>query len=361
MQNIEINASTPYTVHLGTWLLEKVGEITREANGGARAAVITDETVSDLYAGIVVKSLSDANYRVSTFAFEPGEGRKNLETYAEALEFLAAAQLSRTDVVVAVGGGVVGDLAGFVAATYMRGIDFVQVPTTLLAMVDSSVGGKCAVDLRGGKNLAGAFWQPKAVIADLGCLATLSDEQFRDGTGEIIKHAAIADANLFSALEEMPLTLQTLNDHLAYVEAVVSRNIQIKSAVVSMDEKEGGARKLLNFGHTIGHAVEALEEYGLGHGSCVAIGMCTIARATNRAGSCDDAVPQRIEALCRAHGLPVATDRKADEIFDAALHDKKRGDETIDLVLPHIVGACSIDSVSLDLFHRLISLGLSAE
>ena len=197
----------------------------------------------------------------------------------------AAHGMDRSDLIVALGGGVVGDVAGFVAATYMRGIDYVQVPTTLLAMVDSSVGGKTAIDLPAGKNLAGAFWQPRAVIADIGCLATLSEAQFADGCGEVVKHAAIADADLFAELEATPLTLDLLKSDLDRAAWLIARNVDIKRAVVAADEREAGMRKMLNFGHTIGHGIEAAERYRLGHGTCVGIGMLAMASASVAAAS----------------------------------------------------------------------------
>ncbi|MEE0749583.1 MAG: 3-dehydroquinate synthase family protein, partial [Collinsella sp.] len=267
-------------------------------------------------------------------------------------------ELSRSDVIVALGGGVVGDVAGFVAATYMRGCKFVQIPTSLLAMVDSSVGGKTAIDLAAGKNLAGVFWQPNVVIADVGCLATLTPEQFADGCGEVVKHAVIADPELFAELEKTPLTLELLNRDVARVALIIARNIDIKRAVVVADEHETNQRKLLNFGHSAGHAVEACEHFELGHGNCVSIGMGIITRAAALHGICDAALPGRIEELCARHGLKTRCDLDADAVFAEALHDKKRAGDTIDLVIPHGIGRCSIDRTPLSTFHELIAEGL---
>ena len=208
--------------------------------------VITDSNVGPLYAAPVIDGLEAAGFATSLETFEAGEKHKRMETLSTLLERAAEEQLSRRDVIIALGGGVVGDMAGFAAATYMRGIAFVQVPTTLLAMVDSSVGGKTAIDLAHGKNLAGAFWQPRAVIADVGCLGTLSDGQFADGCGEVIKHAMIADAELFEELELTPLTPALLKQDLSRVAWLIARNIDIKRAVVVEDERESGLRKLLN-------------------------------------------------------------------------------------------------------------------
>ena len=361
MQVIEVHTGVPYRVQVGTRLLEQVGSLTREVNAGTRAAVVTDSNVGPLYGRIVAEALAAAGYTLDTFTFEAGEASKHSGTYLKILDFLAAHELTRGDVVVALGGGVVGDLAGFAAATYLRGIDYVQVPTSLLAMVDSSVGGKTAIDLPAGKNLAGAFWQPRAVVADIGCLATLEPAQFADGCGEVIKHALIADAQLYELLEHMPLTLELLMKNVPAVETIVARNIEIKRNVVDMDEREGGARKLLNMGHTMGHAVEKLEEFRLGHGNCVAIGMVAMARAAAAAGACDAALVERLDALCRAHGLTTSCTWTAAEVFDAALHDKKRAGDTIDLVIPHAAGEAGINRTPLDTFMRLIEVGLEED
>lgn len=358
MYTLDVDASTPYRVHIGTFLLERVGAIAREAAGGRRAVIVTDSNVGPLYAAPVKTGLEEAGYETGVFTFEAGERSKRAQTYISILEYLASRELTRTDVVVALGGGVVGDVAGFAAATYMRGCRLVQVPTSLLAMVDSSVGGKTAIDLDAGKNLAGAFWQPSAVVADVGCLATLEPAQFADGCGEVVKHAAIADADLFAELERTPLTLDLLMRDVERTALLIARNIDIKRAVVAADERESGVRKLLNFGHSIGHAVEACDRYRTGHGTCVAIGMVAIARAAAARGACPAEVPARIEALAAAHGLATRTDRGADELFAAALHDKKRTGDDIDLVIPHRIGACSIERVPLTDFRALIGDGL---
>ena len=284
---IDIDTARPYQVHVGTFLLEKAGPLVRATAGGSRAVIVTDTNVGPLYQMPVKQSLEAAGYTVSVCTFEAGEAHKRAETYSNILEFVAEHELSRSDVIVALGGGVVGDVAGFVAATYMRGCKFVQIPTSLLAMVDSSVGGKTAIDLAAGKNLAGAFWQPSVVIADVGCLATLTPEQFADGCGEVVKHAVIADPELFTELEKTPLTLELLNRDVARVALIIARNIDIKRAVVVADERETNQRKLLNFGHSAGHAVEACEHFELGHGNCVSIGMGIITRAAALHGICD--------------------------------------------------------------------------
>lgn len=360
--NLDINTGRPYRAHVGTYLLEQVGDVARAATGdGTKCVIVTDSNVGPLYAQPVKASLEGAGYSVDIFTFEAGEEHKRLCTLGEILEFMATKQLGRKDIVVALGGGVVGDVAGFAAASYMRGIEFVQVPTSLLAMVDSSVGGKTAVDLAAGKNLAGAFWQPSAVVVDVGCLNTLSPAQFADGCGEVVKHGVIADADLFAELEKTPLTLELLRKDVNRVALLVARNIDIKRAVVAADEREANQRKLLNFGHSIGHAVEACEGYKLGHGNCVAIGMCAMSRACASLGFCDTEVPDRIWDLCSRHGLQTACAFSADEVYHEALHDKKRSGNAIDIVVPHRIGACSIESVALEYFRDIIRRGLTTE
>ena len=317
---------------------------------GKRVIIITDGNVHRRYKEII--------NRYDYCLIGLGETIKTMTTvnklYAELLERGA----DRTTFIVGIGGGIVTDITGFVASTYMRGLRFGFVATTLLAQVDSSVGGKTAIDLAAGKNLAGAFWQPSVVIADVGCLATLTPEQFADGCGEVVKHAVIADPELFAELEKTPLTLELLNRDVARVALIIARNIDIKRAVVVADERETNQRKLLNFGHSAGHAVEACEHFELGHGNCVSIGMGIITRAAALHGVCDAALPGRIEELCARHGLKTRCELSADAVFAEALHDKKRAGDTIDLVIPHGIGRCSIDRTPLSTFHELIAEGL---
>ena len=357
---LEIDTSRPYRVLIGTFLLEQAGPLVRGAcEGAAKALIITDSNVGPLYAAPVRGSLEEAGFAVDVATFGAGEAQKRMDTFARLLERCAEAELTRHDVIVALGGGVVGDMAGFVAATYMRGIAFVQVPTTLLAMVDSSVGGKTAIDLAAGKNLAGAFWQPRLVIADVGCLGTLADAQFADGCGEVVKHAAIADAELFEELERTPLTPALLKADLDRVAWLIARNVDIKRAVVVADERESSLRKLLNFGHSIGHGVEAAEGYRLGHGTCVGIGMVAVTVAAEAAGACEAGIAARLAGLLRAHGLSLSFAVGADEVYAEALHDKKRSGSSIDLVVLRGIGQAAIAPTPLDEFRRIIGTGLA--
>ena len=357
---LDIDTPQPYRVLIGTFLLEQAGTLVRGVcEKASRALIITDSNVGPLYAAPVRESLEQAGFTVEVATFEAGEERKRIVTFSMLLERCAEAQLGRGDVIVALGGGVTGDMAGFVAATYMRGIAYVQMPTTLLSMVDSSVGGKTAIDLAAGKNLAGAFWQPKLVIADAGCLGTLTDEQFADGCGEVVKHAAIADAELFAELEQTPLTPALLKTDLDRVAWLIARNVDIKRAVVVADECEGGMRKLLNFGHSIGHGVEAAERYRLGHGTCVGIGMVAITAASETAGVCPAGTAERIAKLLVGHGLSLTFDVAADEVYAEALHDKKRSGDSIDLVVLREIGQAALAPTSLDEFERILATGLA--
>lgn len=356
----DINTERPYKVHIGTFLLEQVGQIARKAVPGAgRALVVTDSNVGPLYGAPVMDGLEAAGFDAELAMFEAGEKSKTMETLSTVLERAAGAGLTRGDVIVALGGGVVGDVAGLAAATYMRGVALVQVPTSLLAMVDSSVGGKTAVNLGAGKNLAGAFWQPSAVVADIGCLGTLEDAQLADGCAEVVKHAVIADAELFEELERTPLTPELLKTDLARVAWLIARNIDIKRAVVVQDEREAGIRKLLNFGHSIGHGLEAAEGYRLGHGTCVGIGMVAIASASVTAELCPEDVPERIARLLKAHGLSLAFDAEPERVYEEALHDKKRSGDLIELVVPRGVGAAALAPTPVDEFRRILEVGLA--
>lgn len=347
--------SRSYDVHVTPGVITRVGELAREAAGGENAFVVSDTNVAPLYIDQVRASLEASGYTTSQFVFEAGEASKRATTWAACLEAIAAAGLTRDDVVIALGGGVTGDLAGFAAACYMRGCSVVQIPTSLLAMVDSSVGGKTAIDLEAGKNLAGAFWQPRAVIADPNCLKTIPQELFRDSCGEVIKHGVLADPSLFDDLESEPLTSKGVStERLA---RVIARNVEIKRDVVNADEQEHGVRQTLNLGHTIGHAIEAASNFALGHGTCVAIGLCAIARAAAAEGICDPKVVTRIERVVDAHGLPTDTHLPHDVIVNLAMSDKKRHGDGVNVILPTRIGKVEIRRVSMTEFARLVDEG----
>lgn len=350
MKTVEVDAAVRYNIVIDKGILPKSGSMIKEVTSAERVAVITDDTVDKLYSDVVMKSLSDAGFETFKFVFPHGEKSKNISTFSSILEFLADSGLTRTDALVALGGGVVGDVAGFAAASYLRGIDFIQIPTTLLACVDSSVGGKTAIDLKAGKNLAGAFYQPKLVIADFETLSTLTDGIFADGMAEVIKYGVIFDKAFFEFLRD-----NEAKDNLEYV---ITRCVELKRDIVNADEKEKGVRALLNFGHTVGHAIEKCSGYKIPHGSAVAVGMVIISRAAYKCSFCDENCTDIIASLNKKYSLPVSTDFSASELSSAAMADKKRAGDKIKLIIPEALGNCVIKSVPTSELEKIIGEGL---
>lgn len=350
MTTVTVRASRPYEVTIGRGLLDTVG---RQAAGqwkGRSAAVVSDSTVAPLYLNRVKDSLERAGFRVHSFVFPAGEDQKNGGTYLKLLEFLAARRLTRADGLIALGGGVVGDLAGFAAATFLRGIGFLQLPTTLLAAVDSSVGGKTAIDLTNGKNLAGAFYQPQAVLCDLDTLDTLPAEVFADGCAEVIKYGVIGDPALLARLETVDFRVDP--------EELVARCVAQKRDLVEQDEFDTGARQLLNLGHTLGHGVEACSGYTVSHGRAVAIGMTLVTRAAVAFGRCPAEVLPRLRRLLERYGLPDATAYSAQALYEKTLSDKKRSGDTISLVVPIAWGASQLVRIPVSELPAWIERGL---
>ena len=350
MKTVEVDAAVRYNIVIDKGILPKSGDMIKEVTSAERVAVITDDTVDKLYSDVVMKSLSDAGFETFKFVFPHGEKSKNISTFSSILEFLAESGLTRTDALVALGGGVVGDVAGFAAASYLRGIDFIQIPTTLLACVDSSVGGKTAIDLKAGKTLAGAFYQPKLVIADFETLSTLTDGIFADGMAEVIKYGVIFDKAFFEFLRD-----NEAKDNLEYV---ITRCVELKRDIVNADEKEKGVRALLNFGHTVGHAIEKCSGYKIPHGSAVAVGMVIISRAAYKCSFCDENYADIIASLNKKYSLPVSTDFSASELSSAAMADKKRSGDKIKLIIPEALGNCVIKSVPTSELEKIIGEGL---
>ena len=350
MTTVTVRASRPYEVTIGRGLLDTVG---RQAAGqwkGRSAAVVSDSTVAPLYLNRVKDSLERAGFQVHSFVFPAGEDQKNGGTYLKLLEFLAARRLTRADGLIALGGGVVGDLAGFAAATFLRGIGFLQLPTTLLAAVDSSVGGKTANDLTNGKNLAGVFYQPQAVLCDLDTLDTLPAEVFADGCAEVIKYGMIGDPALLARLETV--------DFRADPEELVARCVAQKRDLVEQDEFDTGARQLLNLGHTLGHGMEACSGYTVSHGRAVAIGMTLVTRAAVAFGRCPAEVLPRLRRLLERYGLPDATAYSAQALYEKTLSDKKRSGDAISLVVPIAWGASQLVRIPVSELPAWIERGL---
>ncbi len=330
MQRIRIDTAVPYDVCIGPGLIRRAGEELRALRAPCRVAVLTDDTVAGLYGRQVLDSLRGAGFSPVLWSFPQGERHKTLATLGDALNFLAEQQVSRGDLVAALGGGVPGDLAGFAAAVYCRGMDFIQIPTTLLAAVDSSVGGKTAVDLPAGKNMAGAFHQPRLVLCDTEVLRDLPAELLRDGSAEMLKYGMLTDPALFAALAE--------GSWQAQPEETVARCVAIKRDYVLGDETDRGKRQFLNLGHTFGHAAEKCSGFTLTHGQGVGMGLMMAARAAGL-----DTVPVREALLCC--GLTPDVPYPAADLAGAALSDKKRRGEQITLVLPRRIGDCQLVTV----------------
>ena len=349
MKTVSVTASRPYDILIGSGLHADIRNDMRSVGSASKICIVSDTNVWPLYGESVTKQLLAGGFECCNFVFPAGETNKTADTYLNLLNHMAKHQLTRSDLVLALGGGVVGDLAGFAAATYLRGIRYIQVPTTLLAAVDSSVGGKTAIDLPAGKNLAGCFWQPSLVICDIDCLNTLSHDVFRDGCAEVIKYAVLFDPELFAHLQQRGLDFDR--------EWVIERCIKWKRDVVAQDEFDTGARMLLNFGHTLGHAVEKCSGYQISHGQAVSIGMAMIARSSSRAAICNNETCEQILSLLEQFGLPCAAPYTAEALFAAACSDKKRNGGTINLIVPQRIGSCAIRPTPISEFQSFIEAG----
>ncbi len=345
MRCIGVKASRSYEVKIGKGLLDTLGQELKAMASG-KVMIVTDENVAPLYLSRAYRSLTEAGFTVYTTAVPAGEGSKDMKYYVNLLELLAEKGMSRTDTLVALGGGVVGDLTGFVAASYLRGISFVQVPTSLLAMVDSSVGGKTAVNLKAGKNLAGAFHQPSLVLCDIELLQTLPEKEFRGGCAEILKTAILFDPELFAHLRE-----KTLNFDQEYT---IARCVQWKRDIVCADEFDRGQRQLLNLGHTVGHGIELLSDYGIPHGYAVAAGCCILARSLSEEA-------EEMVGAFRAFGLPTDSFFSPKALAGAALSDKKRGGDQLTLVVPVKIGQCELRKIPFGDLESIIKAGISYE
>ncbi len=340
MITIHVPASTPYDVCIESGCLSRLGQQLSSLTAPCTVAVISDDTVFPLYGEIVCASLRNAGFRVVSYIIPSGESAKNLTTYGEVLTFLAESRLTRSDYLAALGGGVVGDLTGFAAATYQRGIRYIQIPTTLLAAVDSSVGGKTAVDLAVGKNLVGAFHQPSLVWCDPDTLSSLPPAVFRDGCAEVIKYGLLGDANFFRQLSRCHIAQQ--------LESVIARCVEMKRDVVSEDEFDRGRRQLLNLGHTFGHAIESVSGYTLSHGHCVAIGMARICHAAARMGYCSAVDADAVDALLLQYGLPIHSPYGLEQLTSAVTADKKMDGASIHLAVPHAIGDTRLVKIPAD-------------
>lgn len=331
----------PYDIFIERGLIKDCGNLIKGITNAQRVMVISDSNVFPIYGETVCNSLKNQGFEVFSYVFEAGEERKNLNTIYEAYDKLADNGFTRKDIIVALGGGVTGDMAGYAAATFLRGIDFIQIPTSLLAQVDSSVGGKTGVDIKQGKNLIGAFWQPSMVIIDPNTLNTLSDSLFADGMGEVIKYGCIKSKELFEKLESCNIKNE--------IDDIIYQCVDIKRGVVERDEHEQGERALLNFGHTLGHAIEKLYNFtGISHGQAVAVGMALISKAGENQGITEKGTNERIIALCKKYALPASDKSTFKDMANAAKSDKKTSGNDISLVLLHKIGDSFTQKVRLD-------------
>lgn len=341
MHTVKVNlGDRSYDIELGTGL-DQVGARLKELGLGRKMALVTNPTIKKLHGQRLVDSLKAAGFLVMSVEVPDGEKYKNLDWANAIYTALLTNGFDRKSALVAFGGGVIGDLTGFAAATFMRGVPFVQVPTTLLAMVDSSVGGKTGVNHPMGKNMIGAFYQPKKVLMDLDVLKTLPREEFLSGIAEVIKYGVIRDAALFDYLDKNRDKILSLDpDALSHI---IKRSCEIKAEVVSKDEREGGLRAILNFGHTVGHAIETAENYTMRHGEAVAIGMVYASRLAHRTGLCAASVPERVERLIKSYGLPanltaLSRQPSVTELTDTMQVDKKAEGGKVKFVLPSKIG-----------------------
>lgn len=346
-----IKTSSSYSVcigkgllpQLGTALLSELPDIKEK-----KVVIISDENVMPLYGNTVANTLTASGCNTLTYSIPAGETSKNWSLLGELLEFLAESEITRSDYLLALGGGVVGDLTGFAASVFLRGISFIQVPTTLLAAVDSSVGGKTAVDLIAGKNLAGTFWQPKAVFCDVDTLSTLPKHVFLDGLAESIKYGLLRDESLFQDI---------LNNGLeSNREGIIARCIAMKGDIVAEDEFDMGTRELLNLGHTFGHAIETCSSYGISHGHAVAIGMDMAGKAALKLGLCSPSCASRITSALNMLGFSLEHPFLPAALHHAMLKDKKRRGKTIDLILPRDIGDCCIHPIPVDELMTVLSI-----
>lgn len=340
MKTIDVNTGRKYKIHIGGGCLADTGRLLGEiAPAGTKIAVISDTNVAAIYGSKTSDFIKTAGFDVYSYTFEAGEKSKNTGTVLDIVNFMAKNRFSRNDLAVALGGGVTGDITGFAASIYMRGIRFAQIPTSLLAQIDSSVGGKTGVDLEYGKNLCGTFWQPSFVLIDTDVLSTLPPRYFRDGLAEAIKYGAIKSRTLFERLEE--------NNPMGFIDQLVYECVDIKRSVVESDEFDTGERALLNFGHTFGHAIEKYYNFEkFSHGEGVAIGMVIAAAGGEKMGLTAQGTAGRLISLLKMYSLPYSTECAFDKLYEAVMMDKKRSGDKINFIMLSKIGEAFIKQLS---------------
>ncbi len=347
MKKVSVHASVNYDIIIEKGSLTHCGEYAAQVfKSGSKAAIVTDDTVASFYLDTVKNSMETAGFLCPVFVFPHGEDSKSAETLFDLYDFLIKEEVTRSDFIVALGGGVVGDLAGYAAASYLRGIRFMQIPTTFLAAVDSSVGGKTAINIAAGKNLIGAFHQPSLVVCDTESFRTLPEKTFADGVAETIKYGMISSYSLFEQMEQGNIT-ENIDD-------IVAQCVSIKRDIVEQDEHDNGLRMILNYGHTLGHAIEKESNHSVTHGHGVAIGMVLIATIGEKLGLHSHDLTRRLEQCIASYGLPVNYEGCLPKLAEAVLHDKKRAGSLIRLVIVKEIGKAEICPLAVDDFIQIL-------
>ena len=364
MEKIQVKASRNYEIIIGRDLLKDTAKYISQVMEPCKVCLISDDTVYRLYGEEVKNSLTASGFEFCSFIFEKGEKSKNIKTVSSALELMAENNFTRSDLIIALGGGITGDIAGFAASVFLRGIQFVQIPTTFLAAVDSSVGGKTGVNLESGKNLVGAFWQPSLVLCDCDTFSTLSYDIFLDGIAEALKYGAIIDRSLFDLLIQHGDRIFASSKQGQWdtctdiITEVVKQCVSIKRDIVMKDERDTGIRQLLNFGHTIGHAIEKCSKYSITHGHGVALGMLIVSKASYAFGWSEVDCSEEIKQALDSFGFPLNSTFSPEELTAVALKDKKRTGESITLVVPAHIGHCYLKKIDISHLNTFINRGL---
>ncbi len=356
MQTIKVNLKeNSYPIYIGFGLLNQLGQRLRQVGEAARMVMVTNPVIEELYGTMLKQSLTNDGFEVTVLNIPEGEEQKSLQNASKLYGELSNFHAERSTPILALGGGVIGDLAGFVAATYLRGVPFIQIPTTLLAQVDSSVGGKVAVDYNKLKNKIGAFYQPKMVVTDIATLCTLPQRDMISGLAEIIKHALIWDKGFLNYIEDNLNRIKTFDAEV--IEELVVKAVKIKAEIIEKDEKDLNLRNILNYGHTIGHAIETLSGFKFKHGEAVAIGMLYEGKISNKLGMLSTNELSRMKGIIEKAGLPIrAPDFRIDQLVEAMRHDKKVLAGKIRFVLLDSIGkAIGIDEISLSLVKEVLS------
>ena len=354
MMTVSVRASKEYNVEIGDGIVSRLGEMTKAVCPKAiKALIVSESNVAALYLDVVKAQLEGAGLEVETYVFEAGEKSKNINEIAGMWNKMAEAGFTRTDIVVGLGGGVTTDMAGFAASTFLRGIDVIQVPTSLLAMVDASVGGKTGIDIPMGKNQVGAFWQPSLVLEDTSFLKTLPDDVFTEGMGEVTKYAFIMDENLMDLLEKQN---GNIRDDAAVLEEVIGMCVADKAEIINEDETDNGRRQILNYGHTAGHVIERDSGFTKPHGICVAKGMGIFMDACVKEGALSAEDAKRMKDLLAMYKLPSSDEITAEDIVKGAMNDKKKRGNTLSVILVNKIGKAEIKKMTAEEFLKFLSV-----